>query len=133
MSKKKAKKPRSEPFGRPTDYRPEYCQMLIDYFNRKPYETNSEGNLEALDFPSLAGFACTLEVSRDTLANWAKANKDFFCAYKRAKDYQENFLIVNSMKGLTNPAFSIFTAKNVLGWRDKVELSEDEETDLEFN
>lgn len=123
--KSKAKKEK-KPEGRPTDYNPKYCQMLLDYFNVKPYSKNSLGKLEASDFKSLAGFAISIGVHRETLLNWSKQYPEFFDAYKRAKDFQENFLVVNGMKGLINPAFSIFTAKNVLNWRDKrdVEIPE---------
>ena len=112
--------------GQPSGYDIKYIQMLIDYFNVKPYKENNMGKLEASDFPTLAGFAVKIGFHRETLLNWSKEHPEFFDAYKRAKDYQENFLVVNGMKGLINPAFGIFTAKNVLNWRDKkeVEVSE---------
>ena len=119
--KSKTKKERN-PEGRPTDYNPKYCQMLLDYFNVKPYKENHLGKLEASDFKSPAGFAISIGVHRETLLNWSKQYPEFFDAYKRAKDYQENFLVVNGMRGLINPAFSIFTAKNVLNWRDKKDI-----------
>lgn len=130
MAKPKSK-PQGYEFGRPTDYDPEYCKMLIDYFSVKPYEKIGD-RLEANDFPTLAGFAISIDVDRNTLQNWAKKHKDFLSAYKRAKDYQENFLVHTAMKGLVNPAFAIFTAKNVIGWRDKVESLEESDDELEF-
>lgn len=132
MSKSKNQRDESKPFGRPTDYDPKYCEMLINYFKTKPYEIDHNGQKRMNDFPTLAGFAISIDVDRTTLANWAKKHKDFFCAYKRAKDYQENFLVNIAMNGLANPAFAIFTAKNVIGWRDKIDISEDEETELVF-
>ena len=47
---------------------------------------------------------------------------DFFNAYKRAKDHQERILVQNGLLGLYQGNFAIFTAKNVLGWRDKQEI-----------
>lgn len=111
-----------KPEGRPTDYNPNYCQMLLAYFDVKPYEENKMGKLEASDFKSLAGFAISIGVHRETLLNWSKQYPEFFDAYKRAKDFQENYLVINGMRGLINPAFSIFTAKNVLNWRDKKDI-----------
>ena len=58
-------------------------------------------------------------VHRDTLQEWAKQHPDFSVAYERAKDFQENFLITNGLKGMGSTLFGIFVAKNVLGWRDK--------------
>lgn len=138
------KKPRKEPFGRPTEYKPEYCQKLIEYFSVKPYElkkkqivTKSGEVCEieqevANDMPTLAGFAIQVGVDRHTLAKWAKKHTDFGAAYKMAKEFQENYLVKNGMKSLIHPVFSIFVAKNVIGWRDKVEINEEEENTLEF-
>ena len=104
--------------GRPSKYKPEFPEMLLEYFGKAPY-TKEGQDLVANDFPSLAGFAIKLGVHRDTLHEWSTIHPEFSDAYKRAKDFQENFVIVNGNKGLINPAFGIFTAKNVLGWRDK--------------
>lgn len=124
ISKKKPtkKKEIKHERGRPTDYRPEYCQQLLDYFGEKPYTEDNQGKIRATDFKSLAGFAIKIGVSRDTLHEWSKKHKDFSDAYIRAKDFQENFLAVNGNKGLINANFGIFTAKNVLNWRDKKEI-----------
>lgn len=132
MAKKKTQEPR--PVGRPTDYRPEYCEQLIEYFSEPPYKmvtkqiVTKSGDVievtqpEASDFKSLAGFAISIGVHSETLLNWSKEHPEFFDAYKRAKDFQQQFLAINGNKGLINPAFSIFTAKNVLNWRDKKEI-----------
>lgn len=129
--------------GRPSSFRPEYVDELITYFSKPTYsqavkritETIESGEkkiteipqfredgtpvLEASDFPTMAGFAIKIGVHRDTLQEWAKNHADFSDAYKKAKDYQENFLAVNGNRGLLPPAFAIFTAKNVIQWRDK--------------
>lgn len=109
---------KTPPPGHPTLYKPEYCEQLIEYFSEPPYEVirNEE---RPSDFKSLAAFANRLGVHRDTLHEWSKQHPEFSDAYKRAKQYQEEWLTVNGNKGLINPAFSIFTAKNVLQWRDK--------------
>lgn len=128
----------SKPPGRPTDYRPEYAQILIDYFSVEPYREimrqtiTKSGDVievpvnEANDFPTLAGFAIKIGVCRDTLLEWSKVHPEFSGAYKRCKDYQENFLAINGNKGLINQPFGIFTAKNVIGWRDKVDHTVEE-------
>lgn len=125
------------PIGRPTVFREEFAQQLIDYFNIDAYtekvELNKDGNpvvvKVANKFPTLARFATMIGVTRETLHDWAtKKNDDgelkypdFSYAYKRAKDYQEAILVEGTMLNVFNAPFSIFTAKNVLGWRDKTE------------
>ena len=80
-------------------------------------------------FPTLARFATNIGVTTETLHDWATAknpdgtqrNPAFSYAYKKAKDLQQANLVEGTMKGAYNSTFAIFTAKNVLGWRDKVE------------
>lgn len=123
--------------GRPTKYKDEYSDMLVDYFDIEPFESvtlkDSKGGerteLIPSKFPTLARFAAIIGVTRDTLYEWSTAkNKDgelkhpdFSYAYKRAKDFQEALLVEGAMAGAFQANFSIFTAKNVLGWRDKTE------------
>ena len=123
--------------ARPTLYDPKYCDEILEYFSVSPYEERTKqvitkkGNIaeievtEANDFPSFAGFAAKIGVHRQTLHDWKAQHPEFSYAYKKAKEFQENFLVVNGNKGLINPAFAIFTAKNVLGWRDKQPGEED--------
>lgn len=117
--------------GRPSLYEEKYCKEIIEYFSVAPYvekivkKITKSGDVVEIpmdvpsDFPSFAGFACRIGVHRETLLNWCEVVPEFFDAYKRAKDFQENWLVVNGNKGLINPAFGIFTAKNVLKWTDR--------------
>ena len=124
--------------GRPSLFKEEYSQQLIEYFDKEPYERrpllDKEGNEKGSEvvpakFPTLARFATMIGVTRDTLYEWSTAkdengelkHPEFSYAYKRAKEYQEAILVEGTMAGAFQANFSIFTAKNVLGWRDKTE------------
>lgn len=126
------------PVGRPTLFKEEYADQLIAYFDIEPFERrpllDAQGNEKGSEivpakFPTLARFAISIGVTRDTLYEWATAKKedgelkhpDFSYAYKKAKDYQEAILVEGAMANAFHANFSIFTAKNVLGWRDKME------------
>ena len=50
-----------------------------------------------------------------------KAYDDIASNPELAKDFQEAILAEGTMAGAFQANFAIFTAKNVLGWRDKVE------------
>lgn len=127
-------KKKSIPVGRPSQYKPEYCSMLIEHFSKDPYEIKlvkkvtksgdviEENIIIPSDFPTLASFAIELGVSRDTLYEWSKVHKEFSYAYNRGKDFQERYLTINGLKGLLQGNFAIFTAKNVIDWRDKTEI-----------
>lgn len=121
------------PIGRPSKYDPKYCDELIEYFDREPYKevmrqvVTKSGDvievptIEPNDFPTLAGFAIKIGVASSTLREWRDQFPDFSAAYKRCIDFQEHFLVTNGLHGRVNTAFGIFTAKNVLKWRDKTD------------
>ena len=116
--------------GRRTRFKKEYAAMLLEYLSVEPYreverevlvkgEVVKIRKLEASEFPSLQGFAVKIGVHRDTLRNWCRQNAEFKEVYERAQDFHTHYLIVNGLKGLVSVPFGIFTAKNVLGWRDR--------------
>jgi hypothetical protein len=116
--------------GRPTAYRPEYAEQLIEYFSVKPCafeeRENSKGEIQRItipaSLPTMAGFACKIGVHRETILNWSKNHPEFFDALKLAKEYQEHILIENGLMGGYDKTFAIFTAKNLINWRDKTEV-----------
>lgn len=128
---------KTRPVGRPSSYKEEYAEELIRYFDTSVYTIKTtydkEGNEKVEKvlnpFPTLARFATKLGVTRETLHDWATLKDangelrypEFAYAYKRAKDYQEALLVEGAIGGMYQANFSIFTAKNVLGWRDKTE------------
>ena len=147
--KKRGRKPKAETSqgvvvpekrgrGRPTVYRDEFVDMMIEFFSQSPTKEvtvrDAKGNetTQTLpgQFPTLARFATNIGVTKDTLHDWATAkdihtgelkHPEFSSAYKKAKDLQEANLVEGTIAGAYNSTFAIFTAKNVLGWRDKIE------------
>ena len=125
------------PVGRPSSYKEEYADELIRFFDQSVYsiieKVDEKGNKtteKVLNpFPTLARFATKVGVTRETLHEWATLkdaqgelkHPEFAYAYKRAKDFQEALLVEGAIGGMYQANFSIFTAKNVLGWRDKTE------------
>lgn len=59
------KRPEGYTTGRPTDYKPEYCQMLLEHCR--------EGR-------SFDTFAAIVGVSRNTVRNWRESNPEFLVA-----------------------------------------------------
>ena len=116
--------------GAPSKYKESFVEELEEYFDIEPYEERLEkvitkdGVYEipkdvANDFRTLSGFAKKIGVTRKTLYEWEKNYPEFGKAMDMARDSQERFIVVNGLKSLINSTFAIFTAKNVLGWRDK--------------
>lgn len=131
--------------GRPSDYRPEYCDMLLAYFNITPYVespvtfqtksfTKTETKRLPSKFPTLEGFAAR-ELGTDvhTLMEWAKEHPEFHAAYMRAKALQKDVLIDGAMSGVYDSKFSQFVAINCTDMRDKVQLSSDADGPVQIN
>jgi hypothetical protein len=114
MSKKKKEKKKDKSFGGcPTNYRPEYCEMLVEHM-AKGY--------------SFESFAGVVNVVFKTLYNWEKEHPEFLQAKQRAKAKclmkWESIGIDNiiSMPGISlNPTVYRMNMINRFGWKDKAE------------
>jgi transposase-like protein len=93
--------------GRPTDYRPEFCQLVI--------EQMSKGI-------SLGAFAGVIGMARETVYRWVREHREFHDAVSRARAAQQlawELKLLHSRKGAETMA-SIFALKNIAPdqWRD---------------
>jgi hypothetical protein len=100
-------KPEGYRFGRPTLYRPEYCQLVI--------ERMGQGF-------SLTAFAGTIGVSKNAVYEWIRAHADFGDAVSRARPARTLWLeqkLLRSRKGAETTA-AIFALRNADPdeWRD---------------
>ena len=77
--------------GRPRDYRPEYCEQVIEL-----------GRLGK----SVVQMACALDVHKDTLYEWVKVHPDFSDALTRAKQLSQDWWETKGQDGLTTPGFN---------------------------
>lgn len=96
----------------------EEVQKIIDaYFSlcdqlEKPY--------------TMSGLANALNMSRQSLINYSKED-EFFDTIKKARAEVEQQLEENALMGKANSTFTIFNLKNNYGWRDTVEVKNDNE------
>lgn len=75
---------------------------------------------------TMSGLAYSLGIDRVTLINYGK-NDLFFTLIKEAKDRVQAQLEENALMGKSNSTFTIFNLKNNYGWRDTVEVKNDNE------
>jgi hypothetical protein len=127
--------------GRPTKYDPSIIQKFTEYFSTpitkeitKKIITKTGDVIEipetvAGDFPTLAGFSLSIGIDRTTLKKWADEHPDFSLVYEKAREYQENYLVNNGLKGLVQQPMAIFIAKNKLDWSDKKEIKHEGQID----
>lgn len=77
--------------ARPTDYRPEYCDQVI--------ELGRQGK-------SHCQIAADLDVARQTLHNWADQYPEFLDAITRARDLAQAWFEDKGQSGLETPGFN---------------------------
>lgn len=122
----------AHPGGRPTLYRPEYCQDIVEFFHDRlvAYENRPEalqdpdrsGHRPHIWFPTFARYAVKLGVCEDTLKEWAKVHPEFSAAKKEAKAIQHSILVQCGMEGEFENSVAIFTMKNIMKWTDKTNV-----------
>lgn len=113
-------------------YQPEFCDRLLAFFDVSPFHitevTKRDGSVTfvetAAELPTFAAFAKQLGTTCDVLKMWETKHAAFREAAQKARDLQSNILIQNSLRGNYSASFAVFTAKNLLGWKDgKEELA----------
>jgi len=117
-AKQKPKKKEPAPIGRPTKYRPEYCQEIINYFSI-PY-VDDQGH--AVPPPYFMNYALSIGINMDTLTEWRNKYEDFSVAYRIAKEKQLQFIINNALLGGYNASFAWRAVMNMHEWRDKADV-----------
>jgi len=89
--------------GRPTDYRPEYCELLLEHM-AKGY--------------SMESFAAVVDVDKGTLYDWMKANAPFHHAAMRGKEKSRLYWERKSMEhmeGIQNLSPEMLEAAERIG------------------
>jgi len=77
------------------------------------------------EIPLKQEFASLGRYPSEYLSVWANKYEWFSRALKRFEDIQQKKLITGAMKGRFHAAFTIFTLKNIAGWRDAYDLKHD--------
>lgn len=114
MSRKKsAGDAQKHPGGRPTLYRPEYCDAIVAHM--------AEG-------ASATSFAASVGVCRETISEWAATHPEFSVAVKKGKaacaTWWEALGRKNAATGAGSATLVIFGLKNMAPdeWREKQEI-----------
>jgi len=105
----------SRPKGRPTKYKEEYCDLIVEHMK------NGE---------SAISFAKSIDVCMDTLSEWKKVHPNFSAAYKKAQSYSEDYWTKEGQKGMwnepgqrtLNTGVWAFYMKARFGWKDRQEI-----------
>lgn len=101
--------------GRPTKYRPEYCQQVI--------EMGKEGK-------SIAQMCSQFDISRQTIDNWAAENPDFLDALTRARVHMQAKLEEMGLAGLGSRDFNAQLWKTTMQARFREDYTERQKTEI---
>lgn len=116
-------------------FKPEYAQRLVKFFQKDAHkvQTDFKTGLTTHVFdswPTFQRFAAEIGVTTDTLHLWATEidpdtkelrRPEFSASYARAREVQQDLLMQGGMSGAYQSGFATLAAKNILGWKDKVE------------
>jgi transposase-like protein len=110
----------ARPMGRPSLYKPEYCEAVIDYMGQGY---------------SLSAFAGHIKVDKTTIYEWMSEHSDFSHAVARARMTRVAALevkLLRSTKGASTTA-SIFALRNAdpTEWRDVRSVQHDHTVTLQ--
>ena len=103
------------PAGRPTDYRPEYCEQVLAWGN--------EGK-------SVTWMAAQLDVNRDTIYEWERVHPEFSDALSRARLKCQAWWEDQGQTGLMSPAFNGSVWAKNMGARFKDDWSDAKKVEL---
>lgn len=111
---------KKRPVGRPTKYRPEYCEKLIAHCRK------------GLSFES---FGATVGVAKDAVFEWANKHKEFSDAKEIARNLNLLWWEEQGSQGLWNSkqfnsTVWVFSMKNRHGWKDSKALDHNDVTPL---
>lgn len=121
------------PGGRPSEYYPEICKEIIEFFDRPYTRTELDGitpgeyggevfKTKGNEFPTLEGFCGKTGIAKSTLRKWAEDNPEFHSAFEAAKEMQRAMLFSNALTGHYNASFAKFMAVNLSDYRDRQEV-----------
>jgi hypothetical protein len=100
------------PAGRPTSYKPEYCDKVI--------ELGKQGC-------SMVEIAVELGVPRTTMLSWADSHAEFSTALSMARDCAQAWWESTGRSGLVTPSFNGFIWKTTMQARFRDDYTERKE------
>jgi hypothetical protein len=119
--------------GRPTKYKKEYCETILEYFDIPATKVTNKTVITKIGvssypvetanpLPTIEGFARKIGVETATIVNWTKDHPEFLSAYNKAKSCSKEILNQNALMGRYSEGYAKFVAINCTDMRDKQEV-----------
>jgi len=107
--------PAKRPVGRPSMYRPEYCELAIEIGKRGGGPND---------------IACEIGVLRENLYEWAKVHPEFLTALKQAKQHEQKWWENKGIEGLGADKFNAMVWKVSMQARFRDDYTEKKITEV---
>lgn len=137
-----------QPLGVPSRYKPEYDQMLLDYFSNfsfldddaaprmvwdsKTGDFKPAKNSRVVRPPSLIKFAASIGVHSGIFTGWAARYPSFSKSLERAKEICQEIYMDGALLGLYSAPFTSAVMMNVFGWRTRTDNKNENDTMLSY-
>lgn len=124
--------------GQPTTYKPEYCQMIEDFFQNLVDQIDRDAPEEEDDsrrnklhrknkglviLPTYEGFARIVNSSSDIMHDWGERNPEFKRSLVKCKDMQKYVLLQMALNGKYNQSIVKLMLSNNHGMSDKLDVT----------
>jgi hypothetical protein len=111
--------------GRPSLYNKEIQEFADNYIDNYPDYDLVDGRNVPNSIPSQCDLAFKLRVHRETIANWGKANRQFFDTLERINQKQELMLSKFGLNRGYDGTITKMHMVNLTSYKDKVEQTID--------
>jgi hypothetical protein len=120
--------------GRPTEYKSEYIQAVDAYLEKCHFDieewhktrgekSDTYERVARINLPKVEGFAEYLDVSKNTLYDWASQHKQFSDALDKIKVRQHNYLVDGGIQNLLNPTIVKLMLSSNHGYTEKSDVT----------
>lgn len=120
--------------GRPTEYKAEYIQKADEYLELNQDEDiqqlKQSGKIsDAWDYkkkvrlPTIEGFAMFIGVSKKSLYEWEKKDREFSHALDKIRTEQHNRLLNNGLSGDYNSTIAKLILSSNHGYKEKTDVT----------
>jgi len=106
--------------GRPTEYKPEYCNQAEVYLMNCEDTLTERGKIQ-VKLPTTDGFARFLGVARSSLYLWEKSHPGFSDALDKIRNEQQERLINMGLSGDYNSTIAKLVLSSNHGMKEKSE------------
>lgn len=112
--------------ARPLEYNQEIVIRAQEYLNSCKDSSKDDGRTTKVNIPTKGGLAVHLDVSRETLYDWAKKYPEFSDIMEKLGAEQESRLINNGLAGTYNSTIAkVLLTKH--GYTDKMDVTSKDE------